>query len=111
MKEIPLTQGMVALVSDEDYEKVSQYKWCASLESRGTKWYAVRRRRKDECPIKWKSWKIRMHHFILDKSPHELNGLVIDHQNDNGLDNTRENLKEMSQDDNMKKVAGWKRKK
>ena len=27
MKEIPLTKGMVALVDDEDYEKVSQYKW------------------------------------------------------------------------------------
>lgn len=27
MKEIPLTQGKVALVDDEDFERVSQYKW------------------------------------------------------------------------------------
>lgn len=28
-REIALTQGMVALVDEEDYERVSQYKWCA----------------------------------------------------------------------------------
>jgi AP2-like factor, euAP2 lineage len=27
VKEIPLTQGKVALVDDEDFERVSQYKW------------------------------------------------------------------------------------
>jgi len=29
MKKIPLTKGFVALVDDEDYARVSQYKWCA----------------------------------------------------------------------------------
>ena len=27
MKEIPLTQGKVALVDDEDFDRVNQYKW------------------------------------------------------------------------------------
>jgi hypothetical protein len=32
MKEIQLTQGYVALVDDEDYERAAQYKWCASVQ-------------------------------------------------------------------------------
>jgi hypothetical protein len=29
MKTIPLTQGKAAIVDDDDYERLSQYKWCA----------------------------------------------------------------------------------
>ncbi len=42
MKQIRLTKGLFALVSPEDYDRLSQYKWTASHESRGTKWYAIR---------------------------------------------------------------------
>lgn len=28
MKEIPLTQGKVALINDADIELVGKYKWC-----------------------------------------------------------------------------------
>ena len=31
MKEISLTQGKVALIDDDDYEWVSQFKWYASV--------------------------------------------------------------------------------
>ncbi|MFH1744454.1 MAG: hypothetical protein ABIH23_36080 [bacterium] len=40
MKEISLTQGRVALVDDEDFEQVSQWKWCA-MKGRW-RYYAVR---------------------------------------------------------------------
>ena len=40
MKQIPLTQGKFALVDDEDYEFLMQWKWC-TLRIRN-KYYAVR---------------------------------------------------------------------
>lgn len=36
MKEIPLTQGYVALVDDEDYDRVSAFKWYAAKSSWGS---------------------------------------------------------------------------
>jgi len=35
MIEIPLTQNKVALIDDEDYELVSQYKWYAVRKNLG----------------------------------------------------------------------------
>jgi hypothetical protein len=80
--EIPLTKGYVALVSPEDYERVSQYRWCAAL-SRG-KVYAKR-----GAVIDGTHRTIRMHRFILG-APF---GIEVDHVNGNGLDNRRENLR------------------
>jgi hypothetical protein len=31
MKTVQLTKGYVALVSDEDFERVNQFKWCANV--------------------------------------------------------------------------------
>lgn len=39
MKTIQLTQGKIAMVDDEDFERLNQYKWYA-LKSRNT-YYAV----------------------------------------------------------------------
>lgn len=101
MRRIPLTKGLFALVSEVDYARVNQFKWCASLESRNTKWYAVR---------KEKGKKIRMHHFVLGVSRETLpHGHVVDHHDHNGLNNTRENLSIITQRENMLKSPGWKR--
>ena len=50
MKYIELTKGYVAIVSDEDYENLSQFKWYASksINSSRNTHYACRKRRKDE---------------------------------------------------------------
>jgi hypothetical protein len=110
MKKIKLTKDKYALVDDEDYERVSQFKWCAHLTSRGTKFYAVRYTRVSERG-RWKSVNIRMHHFILDIAPSELPpGHVVDHDDHDGLNNQRSNLKIITQRENMEKSAGWKKK-
>lgn len=90
MKEIALTQGKNALVDDEDFEKLNQYKWYASNE-RG-KWYAARR-----IPtINDKRKIVRMHRIIMN-APH---GVQVDHRNNNGLFNCRENLRLCSNQQN-----------
>jgi hypothetical protein len=74
-QQIVLTKGGIALIDDEDYERVSLHKW--TLDSNG---YAVR---------KVNRRKVLLHRFILDASP----GFDVDHSNHNPLDNRRENLR------------------
>lgn len=70
-KCIPLTQGKAALVDDEDFDKLNQYKWCFDGQ------YAQR---------KVGNKTIRMHRVILD-SPQ------VDHIDGDGLNNQRSNLR------------------
>ena len=81
MKEIPLTQGKVAIVDDDDYEKVNLYKWYAHKNR--YKYYA---RRKLYGQNKW----IFMHWFILNLDMHDY---PVDHINGNGCDNRKSNLR------------------
>ena len=90
MKTIELTRGYVALVSDKDYKRVSQLKWCASENFvNGKLWnvYAVRGFR-----VNGKCKTHLMHRFILgieySKVP------AVDHYPDSsGLNNQRSNLR------------------
>lgn len=75
MKEISLTQGHVVIVDKEDFDWLSQFKWC--VNRKGSKLYATR----------WGN--IKMHRLIM--SP--LDGFQVDHINGNGLDNRRCNLR------------------
>lgn len=77
MKEIILSKGCVAIVSDEDFDRVSEFKWCATIN--GSKTYAVRRE-------KLTGKRIYLHRFLCD-------GEIVDHINNDGLDNRRENLR------------------
>lgn len=82
MKEIPLTQGKVALVDDEDYGWLNQWKWCAYKG--GNSSYAVRGIKKNG-----KRTLSKMHREILGTPK----GMLTDHRNSNGLDNRRDNLR------------------
>lgn len=87
-KQIPLTQGKVALCDDEDYEMLMQYKW--HYQSSG---YAVT------------GTGIRMHSLLIVIPP----GHHPDHINGNGLDNRKENLRPATYSQNCfntRKAAG-----
>lgn len=114
MKEIQLTKGYVALVSDEDAGFLSKWKWQASNESRGTKWYAIRWSQKSEHG-EGKRFKIRMHRVVAERKDFATSGIlmershyVVDHLNSDSLNNTRENLEYITQEENMNRVQGWK---
>ena len=81
MKEILLTMDKVAVVDDEDYDRVKAYKWRAQ-RNRNT-WYAIR-----SFGLFPKQF-VLMHRFILDAPP----GMDVDHRNGNGLINTRSNIR------------------
>lgn len=93
MKTIFLTKNQIARVSDEDYERVNQFKWYASIKSDG-KYYA---KRKQWLPKEKKYELISMHRFILCP-PRELD---VDHIDGDGLNNQRENLRAVDKHTNM----------
>jgi len=81
-KTIELTQGKVALVSDNKYEYLNRWKWCAVFK-RG-KWRAMR-----------KQWfptikTIYMHRAIMNITDPKI---LIDHKDGNGLNNCKSNLR------------------
>jgi hypothetical protein len=79
-KEIQLAQGEVALVDDEDFEWLNQYRW--HINDSG---YAVRNVSKKIA----KNKTVRMHREIMN-TPFDLE---TDHINGNRLDNRKTNLR------------------
>lgn len=92
MKEILLTQDKIALVDDEDFEKLNQLKWYVGCN--GYHWYATRQRRKENGT--WET--ITMHREILNAPK----GILCDHKNGNGLDNRRDNLRPCTRQENAR---------
>lgn len=88
MKTIPLTQGKMVLVDDDDYETLMQFKWVYKKPGHRRTAYAVRGKIVGyEAGKKYTT--IAMHRVIM-RSPI---GYEIDHINGNGLDNRKENLR------------------
>jgi hypothetical protein len=86
VKTISLTQGKVALVDDEDYEYLSQWKWFAHFD--GWNWYAGR-----NAPAETKSGYtfLHMHQDIMRDTV--VDRWHVDHENGDGLNNQRHNLR------------------
>lgn len=109
MKNIALSRGYVAIIDDEDFEKVSQYKWHASQHEK--KIYAKRKRWIPDESITTKQGKyvkkgyyktIALHRVILD-APDDME---VDHINGNPLDCRKINLRVCSHEQNMWNLKG-----
>lgn len=86
----------MALVDEEDFERISRFKWWARSSSDGRKWYAVRTVHKGP--------KVYMHHEVSGIKP-------VDHKDGNGLNNQKENLRKASPgQNNMNRRANHNRK-
>ena len=87
MKRIPLTNGYFAIVDDEDYESVSRFKWYS--QRHGDCDYACCLIYMGHVGGTQKNAKMKMHQLIMRPPV----GLEVDHRNQDGLDNTRGNLR------------------
>lgn len=95
MKEIQLTQGKVAIVDDEDYKYLNQFKWHFSERKKGGQSFAGRQpSRKLPGPRR----TIVMHREIMDAQK----GMQVDHINHNTLDNRKCNLRLCNNQENLR---------
>lgn len=85
MKTIKLTKGYETIVSDSDYEYLNQWTWYANVKRKG-RTYAYRNR--DKMPMA----------RLLANAP---KGLVVDHINGDSLDNRIENLRVVTNQQNL----------
>jgi hypothetical protein len=91
VKEIPLTQGQVALVDKDDFERVNAFKWYARWSPKANAFYAYRIQRENG-----KRNNIHIARFIMNTPK----GMVVDHINGNPLDNRKINLRNCTQAQN-----------
>lgn len=90
MREIQLTRGRIALVDDEDFDRLNIRKWYPSVKHHKkspNEYYAV-------CRINGK--QSLMHRVILNAPQ----GLQVDHIDGDGLNNQKANLRLVTQSQN-----------
>lgn len=99
MKRIPLTQGQFAIVDDEFFDQLNEFRWYAYWNKHTKSFYAVRHGKKRNC----KQYTIYMAREILGlKYGDKQQADHIDHIT---LNNRRSNLRAVSQNQNQ-----WNRK-
>ena len=97
---INLTQSKVAVVDDADLPLVEGYSWYASRVPKkvGSNWYA-----RTSIRVGGRVVKVQMHRFLLGLKPGDLG---VDHRDDDGLNNRRENLRLATQSQNNANSSG-----
>jgi len=95
MKEIPLTQGQVALVDDEDYEWLNNFSWHYAANTG-----AIRNRKIHEGPI----GSLYMHREILEHHNINIVRLQVDHINGINTDNRKLNLRPATAAQNLRNI-------
>jgi hypothetical protein len=80
VKEIQLTKGYVAIIDDDDFERVSSRKWCTNITSGGA--YAINGAGES---------RVSLHRFIMGL--HRGDARIVDHINRNTMDNRKANLR------------------
>ena len=112
MRQIPLSgkhgEGKFALVDDEDFERVSQYKWYMDIRVK---------KRKDGSMPEYCHFRIRgsvgegspvaLHRFVLGIYDPNVD---IDHVDENPFNNTKGNLQPMDHIEHAKKSAAKRKK-
>lgn len=111
MKEIPLLHGYIAIIDDEDYERVSRYTWTPLIDKspRLSTVYArtsIQTRSRKEARETGLPRKktILLHRFILGVDDPRIH---VDHKNGNGLDNRRENIRVATVSQNRQNSRPW----
>jgi len=89
LKRITLTNGLQTLVDDADFDWLSQYRWYSNSGTNTT--YARTTLYRDG----W-SKRVFMHRLIMQPNDDQ----VVDHINNDGLDNRRSNLRVCSRTEN-----------
>src|SRR5262249_55618305 len=88
MQHIPLSQGQIAFVDDDDFAPVSQYHWCYRGERNSGQGYAIRH---DKDGKKYRT--VYLHRAIMGPVPPEHEVIF---RNGDRLDCRRENLRVVS---------------
>lgn len=93
--QVPLTQGYEATIDAEDWDKVKDHKWSLQRVKRkhGELFYAKTAKKKNTIMA-----GTQMHRFIVCCPE----GMIIDHIDGNGLNNTRKNLRIVMPGENVR---------
>jgi hypothetical protein len=90
--EIKLTRGFVAIIDEDDAERVNLHKWNLCKGSRGNTYYA-------NTMINGKN--VRLHRFIMGITDPKIE---VDHRDTNGMNNSKINLRVCSRLQNAKNL-------